>query len=60
MQAANFVRSHWFWRKVAYPGGVIPATSIPKLADDPEMKAKAEKLEMQRASVRNSISGPVV
>ena len=60
LQAANFVRSHWFWRKVAYPGGIIPASTIPKLGVDPEIKARAEALDMHRASVRNSVHGPVV
>lgn len=23
-QAANFVRAHWLWRHVTYPGGHIP------------------------------------
>ncbi len=24
LQSANFVRSHWLWRQVAYEGGIIP------------------------------------
>lgn len=28
VQSANFVRSHWIWRHVAYPGGHIPLEDV--------------------------------
>ena len=23
-EVSDVVRSHWFWRRVAYPGGIVP------------------------------------
>lgn len=25
MQSANFVRAHWIWRHIVYPGGKVPS-----------------------------------
>ena len=41
LQSAQHVRSHWFWRRVAYPGGVIPDEDKPPRSEDD--KAKDEK-----------------
>ena len=41
LQSAQHVRSHWFWRRVAYPGGVIPDEDKAPRSDDE--KAKDEK-----------------
>jgi hypothetical protein len=27
-EVANHVRAHWFWRKICYPGGVIPERQV--------------------------------
>ena len=38
LQSAQHVRSHWFWRRVAYPGGVIPDEDKPPRSEDEKTK----------------------
>lgn len=57
-EAANFVRAHWFWRKVAYKGGVIPKNNVAETTDNPEIRKAAQDLEVRRDSVRRSSVGP--
>ena len=38
LQSAQHVRSHWFWRRVAYKNGIIPDEDKPPRSNDEKRK----------------------